>query len=143
MHPYIAEVLEQVARRNAGEPEFLQAAREVLESLAPVFDRHRHYRDAQILERIVEPERQILFRVPWQDDTGRLRVNADSGYGFDFSPRVDNDPDSSGTFGGTLPSIGSQAGGPFDLSGQTFPVSFTVTTGTTAAPVTSTVTRWA
>ena len=75
MHPYIAEVLEQVARRNAGEPEFLQAAREVLESLAPVFDRHRHYRDAQILERIVEPERQILFRVPWQDDTGRLRVN--------------------------------------------------------------------
>ncbi len=74
------------------------------------------------------------------DPTGRLRVNADSGYGFDFSPRVDNDPDSSGTFGGTLPSIGSQAGGPFDLSGQTFPVSFTVTTGTTAAPVTSTVT---
>ena len=75
MNTYIAEVLDVVARRNAGEPEFLQAAREVLESLGPVIDRHRKYQEARILERIVEPERQILFRVAWQDDAGRMQVN--------------------------------------------------------------------
>jgi glutamate dehydrogenase (NADP+) len=75
MNTYIAEVLDVVARRNAGEPEFLQAAREVLESLGPVIERHDKYREAHILERIVEPERQILFRVPWQDDAGRMQVN--------------------------------------------------------------------
>jgi glutamate dehydrogenase (NADP+) len=74
-NPYISEVLEIVARRNAGEPEFLQAAREVLESLGPVVEKHRKYRDERILERIVEPERQILFRVAWQDDAGRMQVN--------------------------------------------------------------------
>jgi glutamate dehydrogenase (NADP+) len=75
MHAYIAEVLDLVARRNAGEPEFLQATHEVLESLMPVIERHRKYRDARILERVVEPERQILFRVAWQDDAGRVQVN--------------------------------------------------------------------
>ncbi|MBI5382403.1 MAG: NADP-specific glutamate dehydrogenase [Opitutae bacterium] len=75
MNPYIAEVLDTVTRRNAGEPEFLQAAREVLETLGPVVERHKKYREACILERIVEPERQILFRVPWLDDAGRVRVN--------------------------------------------------------------------
>ncbi len=75
MNAYIAEVLEVVERRNAGEPEFLQAVREVLESLSPVMERHRKYREGQILERIVEPERQIIFRVPWQDDAGRMQVN--------------------------------------------------------------------
>src|SRR5512137_2187488 len=75
MNTYIAEVLEVVARRNAGEPEFLQAAREVLESLGPVIERDDKYREAHILERIVEPERQILFRVTWQDDAGRMQVN--------------------------------------------------------------------
>ena len=75
MNSYIAEVLDIVARRNAGEPEFLQAAREVLESLGPVIERDDKYREAHILERIVEPERQILFRVPWQDDAGRMQVN--------------------------------------------------------------------
>ncbi len=75
MNPYIPEVLEIVGRRNAGEPEFLQAVREVLESLGPVMDRHRKYRDSRILERIIEPERQILFRVAWQDDAGRVQVN--------------------------------------------------------------------
>jgi glutamate dehydrogenase (NADP+) len=75
MNPYVSEVLEVLARRNAGEPEFLQAAREVLESLGPVIERHRHYRDARILERIVEPERQVIFRVAWQDDAGRTQVN--------------------------------------------------------------------
>ncbi|HOX58140.1 MAG TPA: NADP-specific glutamate dehydrogenase [Candidatus Paceibacterota bacterium] len=75
MSTYTAEVLEGVSRRNAGEPEFLQAAREVLESLGPVIERHGKYREAQILERIVEPERQIIFRVAWQDDAGRMQVN--------------------------------------------------------------------
>jgi len=75
MNTYIAEVLEIVGRRNAGEPEFLQAAREVLESLGPVVERHRKYQEARILERIVEPERQLIFRVPWQDDAGRMQVN--------------------------------------------------------------------
>ena len=58
-HAYIAEVLELVDRRNAGEVEFLQALREVLESLGPVIERHSKYRDGRILERVVEPERQI------------------------------------------------------------------------------------
>jgi len=72
---YITEVLELVDRRNAGEVEFLQALREVLESLGPVMERHRKYRDGRILERVVEPERQIVFRVAWQDDAGRVQVN--------------------------------------------------------------------
>src|SRR5512136_3180498 len=75
MNTYIAEVLDVVARRNAGEPEFLQAAREVLESLDPVVERERKYREGRVLERIVEPERQIIFRVAWQDDAGRMQVN--------------------------------------------------------------------
>ncbi len=75
MNAYITEVLDVVSRRNAAEPEFMQAVREVLESLGPVVERHRKYRDARILERIVEPERQIIFRVAWQDDAGRMQVN--------------------------------------------------------------------
>src|SRR5262245_52958958 len=72
---YINDVLDVVSRRNAGEPEFLQAVREVLESLKPVVERHQKYRDGRILERIVEPERQVIFRVAWQDDAGRMQVN--------------------------------------------------------------------
>jgi glutamate dehydrogenase (NADP+) len=75
MNTYIAEVLDTVSRRNAGEPEFLQAAREVLESLGPVIEKHRKYQEGRILERIVEPERQVIFRVAWQDDAGRNQVN--------------------------------------------------------------------
>jgi glutamate dehydrogenase (NADP+) len=75
MNAYIAEVLELIARRNAGEPEFLQAAHEVLESLGPVVDRHRKYRDGRILERLAEPERQIIFRAAWLDDAGHVHVN--------------------------------------------------------------------
>jgi glutamate dehydrogenase (NADP+) len=75
MNIYIAEVLEIVGRRNAGEPEFLQAVREVLESLGPVVEKHKKYKDGRILERVVEPERQIIFRVPWQDDAGVMQVN--------------------------------------------------------------------
>jgi glutamate dehydrogenase (NADP+) len=72
---YIHDVLTQLQNRNPGEPEFLQAAREVLETLEPVVERHKKYQAGRILERIVEPERQIVFRVPWLDDSGVPRVN--------------------------------------------------------------------
>jgi glutamate dehydrogenase (NADP+) len=60
----IQEVLETVKKRNPNEPEFLQAVTEVLESIRPVIERNKKYRDAKILERLVEPERMIQFRVP-------------------------------------------------------------------------------
>ncbi len=75
MNKYVSDVLQVVERRNANEPEFLQAVREVLESLAPVVERHKKYHDARILERIVEPERMFMFRVPWLDDRGQVQVN--------------------------------------------------------------------
>jgi glutamate dehydrogenase (NADP+) len=83
---YIDEVLHVVERRNAGEPEFLQAVREVLESLEPVVKRHKKYQDDRILERIVEPERQLMFRIPWQDDQGRVQVNR--GFRIEFNSAI-------------------------------------------------------
>jgi glutamate dehydrogenase (NADP+) len=83
---YIQEVLEIVRRRNPGEPEFLQAVTEVLESIEPAVARHKKYRDARILERIVEPERQVIFRVPWQDDKGQYQVNR--GFRFQFNSAI-------------------------------------------------------
>src|SRR5437879_5986201 len=71
----IQEVLEIVGKRNPNEPEFLQAVTEVLESIRPVIDRSKKLRDARILERLVEPERMIQFRVPWIDDKGQIQVN--------------------------------------------------------------------
>src|SRR5262252_421557 len=71
----IQEVLETVRKRNPNEPEFLQAVTEVLESIRPVIDRSKKLRDARILERLVEPERMIQFRVPWIDDKGQIQVN--------------------------------------------------------------------
>src|SRR5450755_2604401 len=71
----IQEVLGVVSKRNPNEPEFLQAVTEVLESIAPAVQRRKDYRDAKILERIVEPERMIQFRVPWIDDAGQVQVN--------------------------------------------------------------------
>ncbi len=71
----INDVLDTVARRNAGESEFLQAVREVMESLGPVLEQCPQYAEGGILHRIVEPERQIIFRVPWVDDAGRVQVN--------------------------------------------------------------------
>jgi len=75
MNAYVAEVMQEVKRRNAGEQLFLQAVEEVLESISPVIEKHKKYQNAAILERIVEPERQIIFRVPWQDDKGNVQVN--------------------------------------------------------------------
>ena len=71
----IQSVYEQLLRRNPGEPEFHQAVKEVLYSLGPVLEKHPEYSNAKILERIVEPERQLIFRVPWQDDKGNLQIN--------------------------------------------------------------------
>jgi len=71
----IQDTLDIVKRRNANEPEFLQAVTEVLESIEPAVTRHKKYRDASILQRIVEPERVVIFRVPWQDDKGQCQVN--------------------------------------------------------------------
>jgi len=75
MSRYVESVLEVVINRNAGEPEFHQAVQEVLDSLRPVFSRHPEFEASGLLERIVEPERQIFFRVPWQDDHGKVHVN--------------------------------------------------------------------
>ena len=72
---YVNDVLNTVKKRNPNEPEFIQAVTEVLESLEPVFKQNKVYEEASILERIVEPERQIIFRVPWVDDNGKLQVN--------------------------------------------------------------------
>jgi len=71
----LAGVMEQVIKRNPNEPEFHQAVREVLESLEIVAEKNPEYLKAGIFERIVEPERQIIFRVPWVDDNGKVQVN--------------------------------------------------------------------
>jgi len=76
-------VYEQVLKRNPGEVEFHQAVKEVLDSLGPVLEKHPEYVDAKILDRIVEPERQIIFRVPWQDDKGNVQINR--GFRFEFN----------------------------------------------------------
>jgi glutamate dehydrogenase (NADP+) len=65
----------EVTAKNPNEPEFLQAVQEVTDSLAPVLERHPKYREGAILERLIEPERVIMFRVPWQDDDGEVHVN--------------------------------------------------------------------
>ena len=79
----IQDVYEQVLKRNPGEVEFHQAVKEVLDSLGPVLDRNPDYIKAKILERLVEPERQIMFRVPWQDDNGNIHINR--GFRFEFN----------------------------------------------------------
>ncbi len=75
MHDYAEEVLALVKAKNPAEPEFHQAVREVVESVELVIERHPEYRAAKILERMVEPERVIIFRVPWIDDQGEIQVN--------------------------------------------------------------------
>jgi glutamate dehydrogenase (NADP+) len=71
----VQSVYEQVLKRNPGEAEFHQAVKEVLECLEPVLEKHPEYVKAKIVERLVEPERQLIFRVPWQDDKGEFQVN--------------------------------------------------------------------
>ncbi|MCC6961621.1 MAG: NADP-specific glutamate dehydrogenase [candidate division Zixibacteria bacterium] len=75
MSSNVAAFMEQVKAKNPGEREFHQAVQEVVESLMPFLDKHPVYREAKILERVVEPERVLMFRVPWVDDAGEIRVN--------------------------------------------------------------------
>ena len=72
---YVERVIEQVKAKNAEQPEFIQAVTEVLTSLEPVIEAHPEYEAAGLLERIVEPERVVMFRVPWVDDEGKVQVN--------------------------------------------------------------------
>jgi len=72
---YTQQIMKIVVKKNSGEKEFHQAVEQVLNSIEPVFERHPEYRDEAVLERIIEPERQIIFRVPWIDDRGKVRVN--------------------------------------------------------------------
>ena len=75
MADYVEEVLEDIRSMCPGEPEFLQAVEQVAHCLVPVLDRRADYRHARILERLVEPERIIIFRVNWVDDAGEVRIN--------------------------------------------------------------------
>ncbi|MFA5251463.1 MAG: NADP-specific glutamate dehydrogenase [Phycisphaerae bacterium] len=79
-------VYEQVLKRNPGETEFHQAVKEVLDCLGPVLDKHPEYAKAKILDRLVEPERQIVFRIPWQDDKGEFQVNR--GFRIEFNSAI-------------------------------------------------------
>ncbi len=80
---YSTEVLDQLKRSGPWEKEFIQAVEEVLGTLEPVLEAHPEYREASLLERVVEPERTLVFRVPWLDDSGTPRVNR--GYRVEFS----------------------------------------------------------
>jgi glutamate dehydrogenase (NADP+) len=75
MNDYVPSLMGEVKAKNPAEPEFHQAVQEVAESLVLVLDRHPEYRHARILDRIIEPERVIMFRVPWLDDQGRVQIN--------------------------------------------------------------------
>lgn len=86
MSRYVDELVETVVAHNPGEPEFHQAVREVVESLEPVLERVPRYRDAKILERLVEPERVVIFRVPWVDDAGEIHINR--GYRVEMSSAI-------------------------------------------------------
>ena len=83
---YLIDVLENVKKRNANEPEFLQTVTEVLESIEPVIDQRPDLVEAGVVERMVEPERQIMFRVPWVDDNGKVQVNR--GYRVQFNSAI-------------------------------------------------------
>jgi glutamate dehydrogenase (NADP+) len=78
----IQSIYEEIVRRNPGESEFHQAVKEVIETLGPALRRHPEYTEHKIIERICEPERQIIFRVPWQDDRGEVQINRGFRVGF-------------------------------------------------------------
>ena len=86
MNQYLDSVLATVKAKNRGEDEFLQAVEEVLQSLSPVLENHPEYVEARIVDRIVEPERMIVFRVPWIDDDGKVQVNR--GFRVEFNSAI-------------------------------------------------------
>jgi glutamate dehydrogenase (NADP+) len=75
MSEYVKDLIAEIKAKNPAQPEFHQAVQEVAESLSLVLERHPEYRSAKILERIIEPERTIMFRVPWVDDQGEVQIN--------------------------------------------------------------------
>ena len=83
---YTMKVLEKVIQKNPNEPEFHQAVTETLTALQPYVDAHPEYERAGILERLCEPERVIIFRVPWVDDSGKVRIN--KGYRVQFNSAI-------------------------------------------------------
>jgi glutamate dehydrogenase (NADP+) len=86
MSEFVASFMEDVRAKNPAQPEFIQAVQEVVESLVPVMDRHPEFREAKLLERIVEPERVLIFRVPWLDDKGQAQVNR--GFRIEYSSAI-------------------------------------------------------
>ena len=86
MNKYTMEVLEKVKKRNAGEPEFIQTVEEVFKSLDLAIEQNPQYEKVNLLERIAEPERQIIFRVSWVDDAGNVQVNR--GYRVQFNSAI-------------------------------------------------------
>jgi len=86
MSEFVSNFMEMVRAKNPAQPEFIQAVQEVVESLEPVMERHPEFLEAKLLERIVEPERVIIFRVPWLDDQGRVQVNR--GFRIEFNSAI-------------------------------------------------------
>ena len=86
MNKYIEKVISDVKAKNSNEPEFIQTVEEVLSTLSPVIDEHPEYEKVALLERMVEPERVIEFRVPWEDDNGNIHVNR--GYRIQFNGAI-------------------------------------------------------
>lgn len=82
----VHEIIEEIEQKNQGQEEFLQAVREVYESLEPVLRKHPEYNRAKILQRLAEPERAVMFRVPWEDDKGEIRINR--GYRIEFNSAI-------------------------------------------------------
>ena len=83
---YLLGIYEGLVQRNPEQKEFLQAVEEVLESLEPVIAAHPEYEKAGLIERMVEPERVVMFRVPWVDDNGKVQVNR--GYRVQFNSAI-------------------------------------------------------
>ena len=86
MGKLVEQYIEIAAKRNPGEPEFLQTVEEVLTSIEPVLEAHPEYVEAGLIERLIEPERGISFRVPWVDDNGKVQVNR--GYRYEFNSAI-------------------------------------------------------
>ena len=83
---YAERILEELKAKNADQPEFIQAATEILSTLGPALDAHPEYEENALLERFVEPERVVMFRVPWVDDSGKVQVNR--GYRVEFNSAI-------------------------------------------------------
>ncbi len=86
MNQYLQSVMDMVKAKNPAEAEFHQAVEEVLETLEPVLEKHPEYVEAKVVERVVEPERVIMFRIPWVDDSGKIQVNR--GFRVEFNSAI-------------------------------------------------------